>query len=116
MQDGAANSVGVAARKNRLGALIAAHKANAAEGLACFCGDADIEGTQGFEAIGQKAFAAGLVNGRDRAIGDGNCQPLAPRRDRCRQADWPSADDENVDPLLRTYKIHQEQNPRRFWG
>ena len=71
---------------------------------------------QRFEAVGHKAFAAWLVYGRDRAIGDGNGQSAATRGNRGSQSGWTSADDEYINRILRTQRVSQELKPSSFVG
>ncbi len=101
MQSRAADSEGRASREVCFGSLASAHKANALEGMARARRNGDAEVVQRSDTVGHEALATRLVDGRNRAISDGNAEPTTARRDRCGEARRTSADDEDVDWILR---------------
>ena len=117
MQDSATNSAGRAARKYCLDSLIAAHEANTTKQLAGIGWDRDAKFAQGFEAIGQQAFAAWLVYRGNCAIGDGDGQPVAARSNRGGKAGRASSNDEYINRVLKTHQVPQEaKSPHRLRG
>src|SRR5271157_1976982 len=107
MQNGSADAIRRAMRKNCLRSFPAAHKANAPEGMDLVYRNLDAQFAQGLESIGHQSFATWFVDRRNRAIGDDNAQPATARGHRSRQPGRSSADYEDVNRILQT--THHER-------
>lgn len=97
MQNSAANREATAVRgKASIGRQRRTQKANAAKGVGVGQGRSNPKLLQGGETVRQEAFAAGLVDGRLRAVGYHDAKSSLPRCDRCGQPRGAAAHYENI--------------------
>lgn len=111
------HSIGRSPRKFSLGLCPAADETNAAEGIGFARRNLDAEVAQSFDSIRQKALAARLVDRRKRAIRYDHAQAATARRDRSRQAGWPTSGDKHI-PRLGERERHKAIHvsiEMRYW-
>ena len=96
VQSGAAQAEAVAIGETRFDAGLAVGETNAAEGMSTGGLQVDAERAGGGQAIGHDAFTAGLVDGRNGAIGESDVEAAAARGDGGGEPSRSAADDEQV--------------------
>src|ERR1035437_485344 len=102
--------------ERRFQRLIAADEANAAQRKSVVAAKRHTKAAQCLQASGQDAFAAGFVDGGARGVGDGDIEPLQPRRDGRGQTGRSAADYQYIG-LQSVYRTHTPSSAKiSLWG
>src|SRR5208282_684569 len=102
MQMGSPDSIRRSARKLSFGFSAGAHETNAAEWIRFAVENRDAEVAESLDSFRHQSFAAGLVDGRNRAVRHDHAQTVATRRDGRRQARWSATGYEDIPRIWGT--------------
>jgi hypothetical protein len=101
MQNSPADADARSARETSFHAQTAADKSDSAKRVGLSARQIHSQFRQSDQTIGHQAFATSFLNGRLRAIGDGNLQIPQPGGNRQRQAGGAATDYENISRFSR---------------